>query len=141
LKNKGRLRYLAFLCVGAAVCLSAFEAHAEESYSLVNLKVPQTKWLAYVVPPKAIPQKLLAAAAKSPYGKYNYCPFLVRAIVQHGEREAAFAMLDLDGDETKLIKVGQKFEHGGERFYVKSITANAVRLRSGASTLKCRLFK
>ena len=141
MKSKGRARYLAILCVGAAIWLSADEGHAKDPYALVNLDVPQTQWLAYVVSPKAIPEKLLAVAAKSPYAKYNYCPFLVRAIVQHGEGESAFAMLDIDGDETKLIKVGQKFEHEGERFYVKSITAKVVRLRSGSTTLKCRLFK
>ena len=132
--------YLAFI----SLCIFSFEsAHAKnagERYSLKNLDEPQSQWLGYVVAPRALPQSLLAPTKKAPYGKYDYCPFFVRAIVEREEQTKNFAMLEI-AEESQLVKVGQRIEYFGETFKVKRITSKTVSLRSGSTTLKCRLFK
>ncbi|MDP7040003.1 MAG: hypothetical protein QGI45_12645 [Myxococcota bacterium] len=132
--------YLAFLFL----CVFSFGVTKAESvgehYSLKNLDEPQSQWLGYVVGPRVLPQSLLAATKTAPYGKYDYCPFLVRAIVERDEQSKNFAMLEI-AEESQLVKVGQKIEYFGEIFKVRRITSKTVSLRSGSTTLKCRLFK
>tara|TARA_B100000959_G_C14891517_1_gene586933 strand:- start:856 stop:1266 length:411 start_codon:yes stop_codon:yes gene_type:complete len=126
-----------------ALLFGALDVHAQgwpKGYALENLNLPQSEWLGYVIEPATLPKNLLAPAQKAPYEKYDYCPFVVTAIVEQSNKAQSFAMLDVDG-EGQLVRQGQRIEYKGEVFKIRSLTSKVVHLRSGKTTLKCRLFK